>query len=163
MHHNFRATLFSLFLGALFSFSLSGCGGTDSNGTETSSKPSTIKLVILNEQGDVKQGNLVVHDKNRVAIVETTLTGESPFLLTIPAETNYPVVITIEPDPNTYAFYNQPLKAVVVSPGVEKFRVSTKSTRAVEYAIKELGGVTKEAMVKAGIATFTPDRPARLR
>lgn len=151
----FAALVFSLFI-------LSGCGGESSSPSSGTSQ-STVKLTILNEQGNVLQGSVSVQDNNKKEILEIALDGTSPFKLTINSGAAYPLLVTIKPDSKVYEYYNQPLKAILASSLSEKLRVSAKSTAAVEYIETQLHGVfSKENIGKASLATMTPDyRPAR--
>ena len=157
--HSFAVLILSL----LFLSTLSGCGGESSSSSSGGSKSSTVKLTIINEQGNVLQGSVTVLDKNKKEILAVALDGTSPYALTINSEVTYPLLISVSPDPKVYDYYNQPLKAILAGSLAEKLRVSVKSTSAVEYIESQLGGVfSKENIGKASLATMTPEyRPAR--
>jgi hypothetical protein len=152
----------SIITSFLFILLLSGCGDETSS-SSTSNKPTTVNLVIVNQEGDVSQGELLVQDANQKEILNTKLGGSVPYLLEVPAGVEYPVLVTVTPDPSANSKFNDPLKALVPSPLSSKVRVSQKSTSAVEYINTQLGGIySKENIATATMATMTPDfRPAR--
>lgn len=157
-----KSPLTAFILSAIFIFALSNCdGGASSNAT--SDKPTTVKLVIINQESDITQGTLLVQDNSKKEILNITLDGSTPYSLTTPSKTEYPILVTVKPNPEIYKKFNTPLKALVISAMSEKVRVSQKSTAAVDYVISQLGGVfSKENIATATMATFTPDRrPAR--
>lgn len=155
-----KPSLTAFILSLLFLSVLSGCGDGSSG---SSSNKASVKLVIVNQEGDITQGTLLVQDGNRKEVLSTTLEGITPYSLTVPSGIEYPILVTITPDPTIYKKFNSPLKALVISAMSGKVRVSQKSTAAVEYVISQLNGVfSKENIATATMATFTPDRrPAR--
>lgn len=160
-----KPSLTAFILSLLFLSVLSGCGdgSSGSSSNEASGKSASVKLVIVNQEGDITQGTLLVQDGNRKEVLSTTLEGITPYSLTVPSGIEYPILVTITPDPTIYKKFNSPLKALVISAMSGKVRVSQKSTAAVEYVISQLNGVfSKENIATATMATFTPDRrPAR--
>lgn len=153
-----------LVLSTLLFSQLVGCGEQSGSSTQTSTKANSVKLTIINERGtDVVEGNVIVEDSNKKEILKTALDGSKPYKLTIQGGVEYPLVITVIPNPETYGQDSIALKALLGNAVAEKLRVSLKSTSAIEYINSQLGGVlSKENISKASLATMTPDyRPAR--
>ena len=130
---------------------LSGCdsgssGGGRSSSASGSSSPAQIEGNISDIHGPVTRGKLEVRDRNDQVVLSKELDGQSSqFSITVPAGTNYPILLVVTPPAGPVA---QVVRAVVTSPLADRMDITDITSLVVDAAFA-LGGLTEENITKA--------------
>jgi len=142
----------------LLTLSIAGCSNEQASKTAIPTKVKQYKTLktltgrISNEKGAVVEGQLQVKDSQGNLVAVAQLNGKKQYSIDIPAGTFLPLVLTVNSDSLA-----EPLTAVIISPVVSQYDISTLTTKIAQRA-KALGGYTYSNMVLAADSTVgVPD------
>jgi hypothetical protein len=128
----------------------SGCdsGSSGAGGSVSAPAASEAKIAgnVQDIHGPIMEGKIEVRDKNGRLVTTTQLGGGSNhYSITVPAGTEYPIVLTATPPEGTNSAV---VKAVVTSPLADRMDITDVTTLVVDSAMT-LGGLTAENIAKA--------------
>ncbi len=133
---------------------LVACGKDKDNKSVVQAKVHTYKQMkvlrgeVTDAKGPVLEGLIEVKDSKGKVVASTQLNNSRHYSVDIPAGTVLPIMLTVKSDKLT-----SPLQAVVISPVISKYDISTLTTKISKRA-KELGGYTHSNMILAADSTI---------
>ncbi len=138
--------------------SLTGCG--DSNNGQKSfavvqkdqvfSTATQLKGKVSNKKQAVTSGTIKAIDSHGKTVAETRLEQNDDYVLTIPANTDLPLELTLIPGPQSES--QDKLIAVAIYPTIKKYDINDYTTLIAKKA-KAMGGYTHSNMVLAADST----------
>lgn len=136
---------------------LVACSACSESG-ESSSKPASSVYIsggMIGEDGPVKNAEITATDAKEKVVATVKVEGRSTYRLKLPADTNYPVIISaIYPRSTKIVESGQgEIKAAVMEAANSMVELSPKSTRIVEIALAR-GGLTPNNFEQAASAAF---------
>ncbi|MFN5744943.1 MAG: hypothetical protein ACK443_02480 [Methylococcaceae bacterium] len=125
----------------------SGCdSGSSKSANPAMSAEAKIEGNVQDVHGPIMEGKLEVQDKSGKVITSLQFDGKtSHYNLSVPAGTNYPIVLVATPPAGSNSDI---VKAVVTSPLADRIDVTDVTTLIVNAAIA-MGGLTDENIAKA--------------
>ncbi len=131
---------------------LTGCGDSSTSSGKSEVSAATVRLrgIVANREGLLSEGQVVIRDSNGRTITTVQLQGQKGYTATIPADTSYPIMLSVSDD-------GKELRAVVLNPETEKQDITIMSTLVVESA-ENLGGFTRENMARAATNAINQSR-----
>lgn len=135
-----RINIVSILLAML---TISACGNDSGGKSSAGATPSVITGLASNRDGVIASGQVDVKTLSGQQVTKTNLSANGEFKVTVPAGTNYPILLTVQDEDDL-------LEAVVMSPLAQKQDISDMSTLVVKSA-RDLGGINKENMARAAI------------
>ncbi|MEQ1530592.1 MAG: hypothetical protein ABL925_14850, partial [Methylococcales bacterium] len=130
-----------LLVGLLALLSLIGCENSTKAKNSLVSNVNHVQGIVADRDGPVTTGKIVVTDKNGKTITTVNLNNSASYSLDLPADTDYPVVLTCPAA-------DEVLEAVIVDASVVQQDITHMSSLVVRSA-RDLGGINKENMVRA--------------
>jgi len=106
----------------------------------------TLKGLVTNDKGRVKQGELKVTNSKKQVIATTTIQDDGYYKIEIPAATSLPILLNVSFQSNNGK--NEELIAAVIYNSMTKFDINPLSTKIAKKA-KALGGYTHANMMLA--------------
>jgi len=134
--------------------SLVACGKDKENKSTVQAKVhmyqqmKVLKGEVTDAKGPVLEGLIQVKDSKGNVVASTELNNSRHYRVEIPAGTVLPIMLSVKSDKLT-----SPLLAVVISPVISKYDISTLTTKISKRA-KELGGYTHSNMILAADSTI---------
>ena len=150
--YNKNKMIIRLLVLSLASTVLVGCGDDKkkSNGlkvpVQSYKQIKNLKGAVTNEAGSVLNGKVEVADSKGKVVATTELENSKHYQVEIPKGTTLPIVVTVTPSKG------DELKAVIISPAVSSYDISSLTTKIANRA-KALGGYTYSNMVMAADST----------
>jgi hypothetical protein len=132
---------------------LYGCGDNQPKEKQTIKKEikrfkqaTTLKGLVTDDKGRVKQGELKVTNAKKQVIATTTIQDDGHYKIDIPAATSLPILLNVSFQSN--GGKTEELAAAVVYTSMTKFDINSLSTKIAKKA-KALGGYTHTNMILA--------------
>ncbi|MFZ2726708.1 MAG: hypothetical protein WAX77_10690 [Methylococcaceae bacterium] len=124
--------------------------------TKKYTQETQLEGAVSNNHAPIKTGTVQVSSLSNKTIAQTTLSGSNHYQITIPANTELPLILNFYPSADDKD-NTQALMAVVIHPSVTHYDISPLTTTIAKNA-ERLGGYSHTNMVRAAEDTVhVPD------